>query len=64
LKSSGLAIGSRLWETVRMPKDRKETYSDRQSQTARAKKQPKKKAPREDFSQAAARMVRKAPENK
>jgi hypothetical protein len=41
-----------------MPKDRKKTYSDRQSQAAREKKrQPKKQAtPRkEDFSQAAAR---------
>ena len=55
-----LARLSCLWETVRMPKDRKKTYSDRQSQAARAKKQPMKKAPREDFSQAAARIVKKA----
>jgi hypothetical protein len=48
-----------------MPKDRKKTYSDRQSEAARAKKQPKKKkAPREDFSQAAARIVKEATENR
>jgi hypothetical protein len=47
-----------------MPKDRKKTYSDRQSEAARAKKQlEKKKAPREDFSQAA-RIVREATEQK
>ena len=44
-----------------MPKDRKKTYSDHQSQAARLKKQQaKKKRPREDFSQAAARIVREA----
>jgi hypothetical protein len=48
-----------------MPKDRKKTYSDRQSQAARDKKQsPKKKEPREDLSQAAARTVRQATEDK
>jgi len=70
-----------------MPKDRKKTYSDRQSQASRAKKQaakkivipveivPLKKIPahvlakkqtikREDFSQAAARIVREATEEK
>jgi hypothetical protein len=70
-----------------MPKDRKKTFSDRQSQASRAKKQaekkivipveivPVKKIPahvlakkqtikREDFSQAAARIVREATENK
>jgi hypothetical protein len=46
-----------------MPKDRKKTYSDRQSQASRDKKQPKKKAPREDFSQTAARIVKEATEN-
>jgi hypothetical protein len=48
-----------------MPKDRKKTYSDRQSQASQAKKQqPKKKvAPKEDFSQAAVRIVREATEN-
>lgn len=46
-----------------MPKDRKKTYSDRQSEASRAKKQQKKKkAPREDFSQAAARIVKEATE--
>ena len=41
-----------MWQDVPMPKDRKETYSDRQSQAARAKKQqPKKKAQGEDASQ-------------
>jgi len=64
LKSTGVAIGSGLWETVGMPKDRKKTYSDRQSQVSRAKKQPKRKAPREDLSQAAARIVREATEEK
>ncbi len=55
-----LAIGPQLWETVAMPKDRKMTYSDRQSQASRAKKQQSKKkaVPKEDFSQAAARVVR------
>lgn len=44
-----------------MPKNRKQTYSDHQSQAARKKKQAaKKKAIREDFSQAAARIVREA----
>ncbi len=43
----------------RLPKDRKKTYSDRQSQAARDKKrQHKKKTHHEDFSQAAARIVR------
>jgi len=38
-----------------MPKDRKKTYSDRQSDAARAKKkQPKDKALREDVDQSAA----------
>jgi len=59
LKSIGVAIGLGLWETVRMPKDRKKTYSDHQSEASRAKKQQqKKKAPR--VSQAAARIVREA----
>jgi hypothetical protein len=53
-----------LWETVGMPKDRKKTYSDRQSQASRDKKQPKKKAPHEDVRQAAARIVREATEKK
>jgi hypothetical protein len=44
-----------------MPKDRKKTYSDHQSEASRAKKQAKKKnVPREDFSHAAARTVREA----
>jgi hypothetical protein len=52
-----------------MPKDRKETFSDRQSQASRTKRQAKKKtsvspkkqtAKREDFSQAAARIVKHA----
>jgi hypothetical protein len=47
-----------------MPKDRKKTYSDRQSQASRDKKQPKKKAPHEDVRQAAARIVREATEKK
>jgi len=48
-----------------MPKDRKKTYSDRQSQashTKRQAKQQKKKTTREDFSQAAARIVKEATE--
>jgi hypothetical protein len=64
LKSTGLASWIALWETVGMPKDRKKTFSDRQSQASRAKKQPKKKATkREDFSQAAPRIVREATED-
>ena len=47
-----------------MPKDRKTTYSDRQSEASRAKKEAKKKAAREDSSQAAARNVREATEKK
>lgn len=39
-----------------MPKNRKQTYSDRQSQAARLEKQKPKKKPRED--QAAERIVR------
>jgi hypothetical protein len=46
-----------------MPKDRKITYSDRQSRAARAKKQPKKKVTREDANQAAARIVKEATDN-
>jgi len=55
-----------MCETVHMPKDRKKTYSDHQSEASRAKKQPKKKnqASREDFSQAAARIAREATEGK
>ncbi len=67
MKSTGVAIESGLWETGVMPKDRKKTYSDRQSEASRAKKQaktPKKKIAREDFSQAAARIVREATEGK
>jgi hypothetical protein len=42
-----------------MPKNRKQTYSDRQSQTARTKKQDakKKSAPKRDVNQLAARIV-------
>ncbi len=55
-----------------MPKDRKETYSDRQSQASRAKKQAKNASipahvrakkqiiKHEDFSQAAVRIVEEA----
>lgn len=44
-----------------MPKDRKLTYSDRQAQAARDKKQSsQKKQVREDSSQAPAPIVRKA----
>jgi hypothetical protein len=46
-----------------MPKDRKKTYSDRQSQAARDKKRPKKKTTREDVNHTAARIVREATEN-
>ena len=53
---SQAVIGPGLWETVGMPKDRNKTYSDRQSEASRAKKQPKKqKASREDSSKAPAR---------
>ena len=39
-----------------MPKNRKQTYSDRQSEAARTKKQaPKKKAAQPEKSQGAAR---------
>jgi len=55
-----------VWDTVDMPKDRKKTYSDHQSEASRAKKQPKKKekAPGEDLSQAGARIVREGTEEK
>jgi len=45
-----------------MPKDRKKTYSDHQAE--KQKKQPKKKTwrKREDFSQAAFRVVKQATE--
>jgi hypothetical protein len=65
LKSPGIAIGDGLWETVGMPKDRKKTYSDHQSDASRAKKQPKKKeAPREDVNQAASGTVRELTKGK
>ena len=35
-----------------MPKDRKMTYSDRQAQASRDKKQPKKKTTAKDVKQA------------
>jgi hypothetical protein len=48
-----------------MPKDRKQTYSDRQSQAARDQKQSaKKKMTGEGSSQAAAPIVRKAPKTR
>jgi hypothetical protein len=50
---------------VGIPKDRKQTYSDRQSQSARAKKQakqPRKKTAPEDSSQAAVRIVKQTKE--
>jgi hypothetical protein len=49
-----------------MPKDRKKTYSDHQSEASRAKKQPKKKekAPHEEFNQTGARIVRESTEEK
>ena len=47
-----------------MPKDRKKTYSDHQSQAARLKKeQSKKQAVRQDFSQSAKRTVPEATKN-
>jgi hypothetical protein len=64
LKSTGLASFIGLWETVGMPKDRKTTYSDRQSQASRDKKQAKKKATRADSSQAPARIARDATQQK
>jgi len=55
-----------LWQDTVMPKDRKKTYSDRQSQAARAKKQQqsKKKAAREDALQIAHRTMPQATEGK
>ena len=49
-----------------MPKDRKKTYSDYQSEASRAKKRPKqkKKEPREDSSPDAARTMKEATENR
>jgi len=50
-----------------MPKNRKKTFSDLQSEASRAnklKKQNAKNAPREDPSQAAARNAKAAAENK
>jgi hypothetical protein len=47
-----------------MPKDRKKTYSDHQSEASRAKKQSKKKeSPRENISPAAAPAVKAATKN-
>jgi hypothetical protein len=43
-----------------MPKDRKQTYSDRQSQAARDQKQAKAKAPPEASSPTADEAVQKA----
>jgi hypothetical protein len=61
-----VVIGSGLWETVGMPKDRKKTYSDHQSEASRAKKQPrkKKKTSPEDLNQAAARVVKELTEGR
>jgi hypothetical protein len=39
VKSAGLARFTALWNDGGMPKDRKLTYSDRQAQAARDKKQ-------------------------
>jgi hypothetical protein len=58
----GVSIRSRLWETVGMPKDRKKTYSDHQSEASRAKKQPnQKKSARVETGQAPAPIVKEAP---
>jgi hypothetical protein len=45
-----------------MPKNRKETYSDRQSSASRAKKKAtsKNKQPKEDVNQTAARILKEA----
>jgi hypothetical protein len=69
LKSTGLAIGFALWETVGMAEkrtkaDKAQRESDQLEKKARHPAAKKKKAPREDFSQAAARIVREATEKK
>jgi len=87
LKSTGVAIGSGLWETVRMAKQKKTTTKlpkaktpDREANEAKQlrKQQGKdmlhkfnrdhfeeaERAGKEDFSQAAARIVREATERK
>jgi hypothetical protein len=63
---TGLAIDHGLWETVAMPRDRKETYSDRQSQAARAKKEQavKKVVPKEDAAQPGAPIVKVSPKKR
>jgi len=64
LKSTGLAIGSGLWETVGMAKKRtKADKALRQANQvekrtdARPEQTPKKKTAREDVNQAAARVA-------
>jgi hypothetical protein len=60
-KSVQVAIRSAMWETVHMPKDRKKTYSDHQSEASRAKNQPnQKKSAREETGQAPAQIVKQA----
>ncbi len=59
-----VAFSPGLCETVRMPKDRKKTFSDHQAEASRAKKQPKKKeSAREDLRQAPAPMVKATTKN-
>jgi len=59
LNSAGLYTSPVKTDDWAMPKDRKKTYSDHQSQAARAKKQvqPKKEATRQD-SQGVAKVAR------
>ena len=65
MKSTGVAIGSGLWETVSMSEkrtkaDKAQRQADRIEKKARHPAAKKKKVPREDFGQAAARIVREA----
>jgi hypothetical protein len=68
LESTGVAKGSGLWETVgmatkRTKADKAQRQADQLEKKARHPASKRKKRPREDFSQAAARIVRKATEN-
>ena len=68
LKSTGVAIGPGLWETVSMSEkrtkaDKAQRQADQLDKKARHPAGKKKKTPREDLSQAATQIVREATEN-
>jgi hypothetical protein len=64
-----MVIGVSLWETEGMSEkrtkaDKEQRQADQLEKKARHPLAKKKKTPREDFSQAAARIVREATEEK